>query len=143
MNRREALETILKVKNVCKERSTCDGCPYDLDNDTCTVCLLGRIMENDFIELVNEKMNELDKPPIENDTVNHPNHYCKGGIECIEAIKAAVVGLVAMEAVCTANVIKYIWRWKFKNGLEDLKKAKWYLDRLIKEVEEANNNVNG
>lgn len=73
------------------------------------------------------------------DNVNSPAHYCKGGIECIEAIKAAVVGLVAIEAVCTANVIKYLWRWKFKNGLEDLKKAKWYLDRLIKEVEEGNN----
>ena len=45
------------------------------------------------------------------DRVNHPAHYCQGGIECIEAIKAATIGLVGMEAVCTANAIKYLWRW--------------------------------
>lgn len=70
------------------------------------------------------------------DMVNQPAHYIQGGIECIEAIKAAVVGLAGIEAVCTGNIIRYIWRWKFKNGLEDLKKCRWYLDRLIKEVEE-------
>ena len=69
--------------------------------------------------------------------INHPAHYCQGGIECIEAIKAATIGLMGMEAVCTANAIKYLWRWKRKNGTEDLKKARWYLDRLIKEVEDG------
>lgn len=71
------------------------------------------------------------------DRVNHPAHYCQGGIECIEAIKAATIGLVGMEAVCTANAIKYLWRWKRKNGTEDLRKARWYLDRLIKEEEDG------
>lgn len=70
-----------------------------------------------------------------NDKVNHPSHYTQGGIECIDAIKAAVIGLNGIEAVCTGNIIKYIWRWKFKNGLEDLKKARWYLDKLINEIE--------
>lgn len=65
------------------------------------------------------------------DNVNHPQHYTNGGIECIDAIESATDGLVGFEAVCTAQVIKYIWRWKWKNGAEDLKKAKWYLDRLI------------
>ena len=69
--------------------------------------------------------------------INHPAHYCQGGIECIEAIKAATIGLVGMEAVCTANAIKYLWRWKRKNGTEDLRKARWYLDRLIKEEEDG------
>ena len=138
MNKREALETILKINNLCKEYPDCNGCPCEVD----TLCPVYEITDRDFIEEVNKELDKLDKAPTENDNVNHPNHYCKGGIECIEAIKAAVVGLVAMEAVCTANVIKYLWRWKFKNGLEDLKKAKWYLDRLINEVEEGNN-VNG
>ena len=66
------------------------------------------------------------------DMVNHPNHYTQGGIECIDAIEAAVTGLTGMDAVCTAQVIRYIWRWKHKNGLEDLKKTRWYLDKLIK-----------
>ena len=65
------------------------------------------------------------------DNVNHPAHYTQSGIECIDAIAASVEGLEGMEAVCTANVIKYIWRWKRKNGVEDLKKARWYLDKLI------------
>ena len=71
------------------------------------------------------------------DMVNHPAHYTQGGIECIDAIKAAVTGLTGMEAVCTGNIIRYIWRWKFKNGLEDLKKCRWYIDKLIEEVEGA------
>ena len=71
---------------------------------------------------------------IVSDNVNHPSHYTQGAIECIEAIKEATKELFGIEAVCTANVIKYVWRWKFKNGIEDLYKAEWYLDRLIKEA---------
>lgn len=69
------------------------------------------------------------------DNVNSPAHYTQGGIECIEALKAATVGKTGIEAVCAANVIKYVWRYEEKNGLEDVKKAQWYLDRLIKELE--------
>lgn len=68
------------------------------------------------------------------DNVNHPAHYTAGGVECIDALKASTVGLTGIEAVCTANAIKYLWRWKHKNGVEDLKKAMWYIKRLIKEV---------
>ena len=64
--------------------------------------------------------------------VSHPAHYvAKNGMECIDAIDAATEGLEGMEAVCTAQVLKYIWRWKHKNGLQDLEKAKWYLSYLI------------
>ena len=66
----------------------------------------------------------------------NPAHYKKGGVECIEAIKAATVGKYGIEAVCTANVIKYVWRYEEKNGVEDLRKALWYWERLIKEVTE-------
>ena len=70
-----------------------------------------------------------------NDAVNHPAHYTQGGIECIDALKAATVNLKGIEAVCTANALKYLWRWREKNGVEDLKKSIWYIERLIKEVE--------
>lgn len=70
-----------------------------------------------------------------NDPVNHPFHYCQGGIECIEALKAATTGLVGIEAVCTANAIKYLWRHKHKNGVQDLKKAIFYIERLIQHYE--------
>lgn len=69
------------------------------------------------------------------DMVNHPPHYASGGIECIDAIEEATKDLKGAEAVCTANVIKYMWRWKSKNGLQDLKKARWYLNRLIDLIE--------
>lgn len=66
------------------------------------------------------------------DPVNRPSHYTQGGIECIDAIEAAVTGLTGIEAVCTGVAIKYLWRWKLKNGAEDLEKAIWYINHLIK-----------
>lgn len=69
------------------------------------------------------------------DVVNHPSHYTKGGIECIDAIDSATTGKSGIEAVCVANVIKYLWRYEEKNGLEDVKKAQWYLNKLISELE--------
>jgi hypothetical protein len=69
------------------------------------------------------------------DKVNHPSHYTGGKVECIDALEAATKDLIGIQAVCTANAIKYLWRWKKKNGREDLEKAKWYIDRLLKEVQ--------
>lgn len=69
------------------------------------------------------------------DSVNHPEHYTNGKVECIDALESATMGLQGIEAVCTANAIKYLWRWKHKNGIEDLKKAIWYINRLIKTEE--------
>jgi hypothetical protein len=95
-----------------------------------------REMEDDVAKAPKELLMAIKKADDEakHDSVNHPSHYTKGGIECIDAIEAATDGLVGYEAVCTAQVIKYIWRWKWKNGIEDLKKARWYLDRLIAKV---------
>ena len=71
------------------------------------------------------------------DMVNHPKHYkAKNGMEVIDVIEAFTANLEGYEATHTGNVIKYICRWKEKNGLEDLKKAQWYLERLIKNIEE-------
>lgn len=72
------------------------------------------------------------------DNVNHPNHYTQAGIECIDAIAAATSGKSGIEAVCVANVIKYLWRYELKNGEEDVKKARWYIDRLVGELEKKN-----
>lgn len=71
-----------------------------------------------------------------NRTVNSPDHYIsETGLETIDVIEAFTFDLKGIEAVCTGNIIKYICRWKDKNGLEDLYKAQWYLNRLIKHVE--------
>ena len=65
------------------------------------------------------------------DMVNSPDHYTQGNIECIDAIAEVVKHLDGMEAMCTGNAIKYLWRWRHKNGVEDLKKAQWYIQRMI------------
>lgn len=70
--------------------------------------------------------------------VNHPSHYqSKNGIETIDAIAAAVEDLHGIEAYETGNVIKYLFRWKKKNGLQDLQKSAWYLQDLIQRVKAA------
>jgi hypothetical protein len=65
------------------------------------------------------------------DMVNRPPHYTGGEIECIDAIREAVKDLQGEEAYCTAAAIKYLWRWKRKNGVEDLEKCVWYVKRII------------
>lgn len=64
--------------------------------------------------------------------VNHPTHYqSKAGIEVIDVIDAFTDGLTGVEAFDTGNVLKYICRWKQKNGVQDLEKAQWYLNHLV------------
>lgn len=79
-------------------------------------------------------LNKTDFADEPKDMVNSPGHYV-GSIECIDAIEEVVKHLDGMEAMCTGNAIKYLWRWKRKNGVEDLKKAVWYLQRMIETKE--------
>jgi len=65
-----------------------------------------------------------------NDKVNHPPHYTQGSIECIDVIEDWGLGFHE------GNALKYLCRWKHKNGVEDLKKAKWYIERLISSNEQ-------
>jgi hypothetical protein len=62
--------------------------------------------------------------------VERPQHYAFGGIEAIEGIEASMSS-EAFRGFCKGNVLKYVWRYESKNGLEDLEKAKWYLNQLI------------
>ena len=73
------------------------------------------------------------------DMVNHPSHYTQGGVECIDALKAATINKPPFEAVCVANVIKYLWRYEEKGGIEDVQKAGWYLSRLYAELADKSN----
>lgn len=69
----------------------------------------------------------------QHDPVNSPSHYASGGIECIDAIKASM-SHEAFLGYLKGNVQKYMWRYEKKvNPSEDLKKARWYLDKLIEE----------
>ena len=68
--------------------------------------------------------------------VTKPPHYQSSkGIEVIDVIEAFTEGLEGMDAVDTGNVLKYVCRWSHKNGLQDLKKAQWYLNHLIGRIE--------
>ena len=71
------------------------------------------------------------------DMVNKPPHYNSAAIECIDAMEAMAEGAKVNPhaAYCWQNAFKYLWRWPYKNGLEDLKKCRWYLDRLINQLE--------
>ena len=118
----------------------CDDC------HGCNICLLEKFSGGvmcDFDEWSDDKLaiayDHVYKNMDENvpDMVNHPQHYTQGGIECIDALKAATVGKRGIEAVCVANVIKYLWRYEKKNGIEDIRKAKFYIERLLKELEES------
>lgn len=75
------------------------------------------------------KMPESSKP----DNVNRPKHYLKGGLECIQVIKAQLTP-EQYKGYLYGNVLKYMWRWQDKNGLEDLRKAAKYLEWLQEEV---------
>ena len=75
-----------------------------------------------------------DKAP---DMVNHPPHYNQGGIECVDAIEASM-SPQGFRDYLKGNILKYLWRYEQKHGLEDLKKAQWYLTRLTLNLEEEN-----
>ena len=116
----------------------CDEC------HGCNICLLEKFSGGvmcDFDEWSDDKLaiayEEVKMDGGSTDMVSHPKHYNQGGIECIDALKAATVGKRGIEAVCVANVIKYLWRYEEKNGIEDIRKAKFYIERLLKELEES------
>ena len=68
------------------------------------------------------------------DNVNSPRHYTAGDIEVIDYIQDNLQG--GFESYCIGSILKYISRYKNKNGIEDLKKARWYLNKVINELEE-------
>lgn len=73
--------------------------------------------------------------------VSHPPHYqSNAGLEVIDVIEAFTDGLMGIQATDTGNIIKYICRWNYKNGLQDLEKAKWYLTHLIEHVKSRETN---
>mgnify|MGYP000129564627 FL=1 len=92
----------------------CSVCKIETEQDDCEICM--------------KKV----------DNVNSPSHYNSSGIECIDAMEAMTneAVLPSFISYCWCNCFKYLWRWPYKNGLEDLKKARWYLDRLIESLEE-------
>lgn len=150
MTREEKAEML---DECCHFYGKCDNCElrkkYDKETDVFTDeagCVFDE-MNDDMLNKCYNWYKEIDQAACENaedsccnkesnvDMVNHPSHYTQGGIECIDCIKSATVGKVGIESFCVGNAIKYLFRYEEKNGIEDVKKARWYIDRLIKELE--------
>lgn len=75
------------------------------------------------------------------DNVNHPKHY-EGhtSLECTEVMRV-IFGVKAVYYFCLCNAFKYLWRYKNKNGEEDIKKARWYLDYVLHDLERDRDHV--
>lgn len=88
-----------------------------------------------------EIVNKYHEEALTKDAVDHPDHYNNGAIECIEYLKDNM-SWQGFTGYLEGNCKKYLHRWRYKKKpIEDLKKARWYLDRLIKELEtEGNDN---
>lgn len=112
---------------ICFDRGTYTGCP------ACGLLCI----ENPAHSVLNRMSYKPNAPDGTTDPVNQPQHYASGEIECIDAIRASMT----KEAFCgylKGNVQKYMWRYEKKvNPVEDIKKARWYSERLIKELEDA------
>ena len=145
--RDEMVRTLVKF---CDEQTGCsycllekfsgeDYCDFDEWSDDKLAIAYNHVYKDSEARLDGGHLKDAEVKMDENvpDMVNHPQHYTQGGIECIDALKAATVGKRGIEAVCVANIIKYCWRYEEKNGIEDVRKAKWYVERLLKELEEG------
>lgn len=120
-------------------------CPYDCDENghvNMRICEQ-YIGQNYDGSMCNECDIYKENYPFEHDEekredlVNHPSHYTNGKFECIDVIIDILTWhRDPVAAWFTGQVVKYIWRWPLKNGLEDLKKAQFYLNRLIVYLEE-------
>lgn len=64
------------------------------------------------------------------DNVNHPSHYADGKYECFD-VMLEIFGVPSVRSFCLLNAFKYLWRHRKKNGVEDIKKAIWYLNRYV------------
>lgn len=121
-------------------------CPYNYDlpdsdcNTTCKECWKNAVKDIKFKDDIEKEFIEaMNKQPIiiSDSAVNHPSHYTHGKIETIDKIED-VLGLEGFQAYCVGNAIKYLDRYKLKNGFEDIKKAKRYLEFYIEKTEGSN-----
>lgn len=125
-------EMVITLDKFCDNQEDCSCCLLEKFSDACN---FNRWPDDKLAIAYDHVYKNMDENVP--DMVNHPQHYTQGGIECIDALKAATVGKRGIEAVCVANIIKYCWRYEEKNGIEDVRKAKFYIERLLKELEES------
>lgn len=96
--------------------------------EPCKSCVKNGGKKDNFTPLI-KVAPRINKKPV-NDNVNHPSHYETGSFECID-VMLEIQGKEAVKNFCLCNAFKYIYRHNNKNGLEDIQKAKWYIDKYI------------
>lgn len=110
------------------------GCPGDYielrDRMTCNQTCKNNGEDEEMCEKCWNREYNADEPPDLLDPVNHPVHYETGAFECID-VMVETQGAEAVKNFCICNAFKYLYRHKRKNGLEDIKKAQWYINKYI------------
>jgi hypothetical protein len=129
-----------KARKIIEQRGICANIKCNSSESNSCPCLKGCTRSIDSAQMEDEAsvftcQKFLAELRATSDPVNHPDHYTSGGIECIGAIRASM-SEEAFKGFLKANVIKYMWRYEKKEKpLEDIKKAYWYLNKLIGELE--------
>ena len=125
-------EVIMNDNADKKYRYTCKGFKgvvTEINNKTVVLDDLW-VVDVDDCDLYRESKSETKKV---DDSVNHPSHYTDGKIECIDAIESSM-SKEAFLGYCKGNILKYIWRYEHKGGVESLKKAMWYINKLTEVI---------
>ena len=127
-----------RLENYCNDRYDCVSCP---SKDTPDIdCYDFFECSDDVIEKAfnlvfggeSKKITNFDTMvnPVQREEINHPDRYAGGKFECID-VMVDVFGADAVKHFCILNAFKYVWRAEKKNGIEDIKKAVWYLNKYI------------
>ena len=144
----ETARKIVKLNGRCANIN-CEDCPFSHDNTTLTIDSCGELYAiankgvietdekllqsaNDFLEMCRETGALIGEGTVAGDKIKSPSHYKLEGLNCetIDVVKARL-GKEGFKAFCIGNVIKYVLRAEKKNGLEDYKKSRQYLDWII------------
>lgn len=126
------------LEMIAENKYTCKDCVHfqerkDQEDDLCKLHnqrVSSSYYCNDFLQYVTPKSELTQK-----DAIN-PSYYRNGKVSCIDAMESATVNKKGDEAVSVGLIIKYLWRYEEKGGIEDVKKSQWYINRLIKVLED-------
>lgn len=125
----DMIEYAKKMRKLKKENYELKAKSKDISDDNASLLETYKKLKKEN-EKLKEQIKKFEEPT---DNVNHPSHYT-GKYECIDVMQD-VFGDKATNDFCLCNAFKYIWRARKKNGLEDVKKAVWYLNKYIEEAE--------
>ena len=120
MDRNQRKELDKRLNNLIENSMTIEDVKKRVNEG---ICRCGGISAELLVNELTETAKEM---------INHPSHYNMGKYECLDVVKELIKDMKGIEATLFFNAFKYLWRYKQKNGLQDLKKCEFYLKELIK-----------